>query len=65
MALSGKHSAVGGGTGTWKLVKTVGYQGVHLSRSGTYSTTTQTLKQIPLTMITTVRIATNLSCWAC
>ena len=64
-ALSGKHSAIGGGTGTWKLIKTVGYKGVQLLRKGTYSSTIQTHKQIPQSMITTVRIATNLSCWQC
>ena len=63
--LSGEHSAIGGGTGTWKLVKTVGYKGVQLSRTGTYTTTTERLKQIPQSMITTVKIATNLTCWQC
>ena len=63
--LSGKHSAVGAGTGTWTLVKTVGYKGIRLSRAGTYATTTQRLKQIPQSMTTTVRIATSLSCWQC
>jgi len=63
--LIGKHSAIGGGAGTWKIVKTVGYKGVQLIRTGTYRTTTQMLKQIPQSMITTVKIATNLTCWQC
>jgi hypothetical protein len=63
--LSGKHTAVGGGSGMWQLVKIVGYKDVQLSRTGTYSTTTQRLKQIPQSMTTLVRIATNLSCWRC
>jgi hypothetical protein len=63
--LSGKHSAIGGGTGTWTLVKSIGYQSVHLTRSGTYTTITTKLKQIPQTKTTTVKIAANLSCWQC
>jgi hypothetical protein len=63
--LSGKHSALGAGTGTWTLAKAVGYKGVHLSTAGTYSTTVQRLKQVPQSMITIVKIETNLSCWQC
>ena len=63
--LKGKHSAIGGGSGTWQLVKTVGYTGVQLSRAGTYTTTTQRLRQVPQSMTTIVRIATTMSCWRC
>ncbi len=63
--LHGKHSALGAGTGTWKLVKAVGYKGVHLSTAGTYSTSTVTLRQVPQSMTTIVKIATRLSCWQC
>ena len=64
-ALHGKHSALGAGTGTWKLVKAVGYKGAHLSTAGTYSTSTETLRQVPQSMTTIVKIATHLSCWQC
>ncbi|HEY4345948.1 MAG TPA: hypothetical protein VGM80_00035 [Gaiellaceae bacterium] len=64
-ALKGIHSSVGGGSGTWKLIKTVGYQGVKLTRSGHYSTTVHAVRQIPLSMNTIVKISASLGCWAC
>jgi hypothetical protein len=63
--LKGKHAAIGSGTGTWQLVKTLGYKGVQLSRAGTYTATTETLRQIPQSMPTIVKIAASLSCWRC
>jgi hypothetical protein len=63
--LKGIHTAVGTGTGTWTIVKATGYGGVKLTRTGKYETGTKTLKQIPLTLKTTVRISTSLGCWQC
>jgi hypothetical protein len=63
--LKGLHSAVGIGTGTWTIVKATGYSGVRLTRTGKYETGTKTLKQIPLSMKTTVKISTSLGCWQC
>jgi hypothetical protein len=63
--LSGTHSAVGGGSGTWRLVKAAGYKGVQLTKAGTYTTTNQRVRQIPQSMTTIVKIAASLSCWRC
>jgi hypothetical protein len=52
-------------SGTWTLGKVTGYQGVPLSKSGTYKATITTLSQVTGSKVTLVRIAGTFGCWNC
>jgi hypothetical protein len=52
-------------TGTWTLGKVTGYQGVQLTKSGTYKSIITTLSHVTLSKVTVVRIAGTFGCWNC
>jgi hypothetical protein len=52
-------------TGTWTLGKVTGYQGVQLTRSGTYKSIITTTSHVALSKVTVVRIAGTFGCWNC
>ena len=52
-------------TGTWTLGKVTGYQGVQLTKSGTYKSIITTTSHVALSKVTVVRIAGTFGCWNC
>jgi hypothetical protein len=62
---TGKRTALGVGTGTWKLGKVKGYTGVKLVKSGKYAVTTKTISQVVGSFNSVVRMNASFGCWAC
>jgi hypothetical protein len=52
-------------SGTWTLGKVTGYQGVPLTKTGTYKAIITTLSQVTGSKVTLVRIAGTFGCWNC
>jgi hypothetical protein len=73
LVLSGKRSteplgltaSVDVGKGTWKLGKVTGYTGIQLAHSGTWSTTTKTVREITGSLNTVTSVAATVGCWRC
>ncbi len=55
LAVAAKATSAGKATGTWKLLDAAGYTG-KLVRSGTFTSTTKNLAQVPLSKIEKVHI---------
>ena len=52
-------------SGTWTLGNVTGYQGVPLTKSGTYKAIITTLSQVTGSKVTLVRVAGTFGCWNC
>ena len=65
LSFTGKRTALGVGTGTWKLGKVKGYTGVKLVKSGKYAVTTKTISQVVGSFNSVVRMNASFGCWAC
>jgi hypothetical protein len=65
LKLKGTRTADGISKGTWLLGKVTGYKGVHLTRRGTYSSTTTTLSTTTGTLDSSVKVVALIGCWHC
>jgi hypothetical protein len=52
-------------SGTWTLGKVTGYEGVQLTKTGTYKSIITTVSQVTGSKVTLVRIAGTFGCWNC
>jgi hypothetical protein len=52
-------------SGTWMLGKVTGYQGVQMTKTGTYKSIITTLSHVAGSKVTLVRIAGTFGCWNC